>query len=40
MRDPIKLAAKGSKTDKIAPPDLDCKIFFFLKRGVLFKAMA
>ena len=30
MRDPINLAAKGSKTDKIAPPDLDCNFFFFL----------
>ena len=41
MRDPIKLAAKGSKIDKIAPPDLDCKIFFSFHREVsFFKAMA
>ena len=30
LRTPIKLAASGNNTDKIAPPDLDCKIFFFL----------
>ena len=31
MKDPIKLAAKGSKTDKIVPPDLDCKFFSFYR---------
>ena len=39
LRKHIKLAAKGIKTDKIAPPDLDCRIFFFLYSGVVFKAM-
>ena len=37
MRDPIKLAAKGINTDKIAPLDLVCSIFFFLYSGVFFK---
>ena len=37
MTDPIKLAAKGSKREKIEPPDLDCRIFSFLYRGVIFK---
>ena len=36
MRDPIKLAAKGSKTDKIAPPDFDCNFFFLFIEGCLF----
>ena len=36
MRDPIKLAAKGSKTDKIALPDLDCNIFFLFIEGCPF----
>ena len=40
MSEPIKLAASGNKTDKIAPPDLDCKIFFFLYNGVFLRAIA
>ena len=31
MREPIKLFARGNKTDKIAPPDLDCIFFSFYK---------
>ena len=40
IREPIKLAASGSNTDKIAPPDLDCKIFSFYRVVFLFLAIA
>ena len=36
MSDPMELAAIGSSTDKIAPPDLICSIFFSFYTVVFF----
>ena len=39
MNDPIKLAASGNNTDKIALPDLVCSIFSFYIVVLFFKAI-